>query len=129
MLTFTFKMTVRERQMVGGCTTRDAKARALITIWCAKEAYVKALGEGVGFGLERIDVVISDQSPQVMVKVDGHDIREAGWSVMDGYLEEKAYRWVCIAQVEPEDDLQRPRLRPEPISIRWTDMVADLQSA
>lgn len=43
-----------------------------------KEGYTKAVGEGVGFGLERINVVF-DGLEVMRVEVDGRDIGDDGW--------------------------------------------------
>lgn len=50
----------------------------LTTLWTLKEGYTKAIGEGVGFGLERINVVFDGLEP-ARVEVDGRDIEDDGW--------------------------------------------------
>ena len=77
------------------------KAEKLTRIWCIKEAYVKAIAEGVGFGLQRIDVTLSDNGDDKKivagVKVDGKDIGKDGWTVDLGVLEE-GYIWACVSE-------------------------------
>ena len=81
------------------------KAEKLTRIWCIKEAYVKAIAEGVGFGLQRIDVSLSDSDSVngndkkilAEVKVDGKDIDKDGWTVDLGVLEE-GYIWAYVSE-------------------------------
>ena len=84
------------------------KAERLTKIWCLKEAYVKAIGEGVGFGLQRIDVSLSDDGVLISVKVDGKALEDEGWSVELGILE--GYVWACIT--ESSDRLGELRIIP-----------------
>lgn len=59
----------------------------LTTLWTLKEGYTKAIGEGVGFGLERINVVL-DELKAVRVEVDGKDI---DWKWRIGDVQGMAY--------------------------------------
>jgi hypothetical protein len=85
------------------------KAERLTKIWCLKEAYVKAIGEGVGFGLRRIDVSLTDDGSLNSVKVDGKLLEDGGWSVELGILE-GGYIWACIT--ESSEKLGEPRIVP-----------------
>ena len=85
------------------------KAERLTTIWCLKEAYVKAIGEGVGYGLQRIDVSLSDDGGLVSLQVDGMVLEDEGWSVELGILD-GGYIWACIT--ESSEKLGEPRIVP-----------------
>ena len=124
-------MTVRERQMLAGLPSRAQKHSALMSIWCAKEAYVKAIGEGLGFELNRLEVEVNmeeeaNRGGGVSIRVDGRNIATLGWSVLDGHLDKDgaAYRWICVVQVDPAGirapvDLQQ---------ISWQDIVSELSA-
>jgi 4'-phosphopantetheinyl transferase len=71
-------MTVPERLALAVPLTPHELRWALTTLWTLKEGYTKAIGEGVGFGLERINVVF-DGLNAVRVEVDGRDIADDGW--------------------------------------------------
>ena len=47
--------TPLERAALEACTGADLE-RALLSLWTRKEAYLKATGEGVGPGLQRVEV-------------------------------------------------------------------------
>jgi phosphopantetheinyl transferase len=101
-------MTISERRGMALNLSARAKAERLTTIWCLKEAYVKAIGEGVGFGLQRIDVSLTNDGALKSVKVDGTALEEAGWNVELGILE--GYVWACIT--ESGERLGEPRIVP-----------------
>lgn len=46
-------------------------------LWTCKEAFVKARGEGLGFGVDRIDVAVSAEGPSRLLAIGG-DLHEAG---------------------------------------------------
>lgn len=116
-------MTLSERQGTAGLSCDGRRALALTTIWCVKEAYVKALGEGVGFGLDRIEVVLDDEAEIVSVSVDGREIVEAMWTAQAGYLGEKEYRWVCISSGSVEQT-SPPKVKV----LGWGDILNTLAS-
>ena len=56
--------------------TDPMQMRAFIRHWCLKEAYVKAVGTGIAFDLERIDFIVSSELglktvTDTKVKIDG----------------------------------------------------------
>jgi 4'-phosphopantetheinyl transferase len=102
-------MTISERKGMALPLSPKEKAERLTKIWCLKEAYVKAIGEGVGFGLQRIDVSLSNNGVLEGVKVDGKVLEDNGWSVELGILEE-GYIWACIT--ESSERLGEPRTVP-----------------
>lgn len=46
---------------------REERARSFFAIWTRKEAFVKAIGKGIAFGLSEFDVNIDPQQPPVML--------------------------------------------------------------
>jgi 4'-phosphopantetheinyl transferase len=90
-------MTTREKQSFAVPLSDTDRAERLSTLWCIKEAYVKAKGEGIGFGLERIEVTLSADGVVEDVSVDGRQVRETGWKVDVGTVGE-VYRWACLWQ-------------------------------
>ncbi|KAK4686616.1 4'-phosphopantetheinyl transferase, partial [Tremellales sp. Uapishka_1] len=72
------QLTVQERQMLAIPMTEAERAIRLTTLWTTKEAYVKAIGEGVAMGLQRINVRIKQRLVEA-IEVDGRDLREDGW--------------------------------------------------
>ena len=51
--------------------------------WTRKEAFVKAVGEGLGFGLERFDVSLDPGAPARLLRVDGDSGERCGWVLRD----------------------------------------------
>jgi phosphopantetheinyl transferase len=111
-------MTISERRGMTLPLSPRAKAERLTKIWCLKEAYVKAIAEGVGFGLQRIDVSIAGDGTLEGVKVDGSALEDDGWSFELGILE--GYVWACIS--ESSDRLGEPRIVP------YQDIINVMQS-
>jgi len=94
----------------------EKKSDLLSTLWTIKEAYVKATGDGISFGLERIEAVLEDESMAVWrVTVDGKDIRERGWTWTMGSIE--SYQYAVVWRGEDgshETEVER---------VAWVDFV------
>ena len=95
------------------------RIRALSTIWCAKEAYVKANGDGVGFGLERIEVFLSDGMNIDAVHVDGENITDHGWRTASGWLDDSACCWVYMCHTNGNYYNE-----VEPITLDWSRIIS-----
>lgn len=75
----------------------DARDRAFIDLWCAKEAVLKAAGEGLSFGLARLALARRADAGWVLARIDpalGHvaDWRLAGFEAAPGYRGALAWR-------------------------------------
>lgn len=77
---------------------RECRQRAFFDCWTRKEAFVKALGEGLFLSLDRFDVSLApDDQPRVLA-VDGNDQLAREWSlaaldVSGGFAGALATRW------------------------------------
>jgi 4'-phosphopantetheinyl transferase len=60
-----------------------ARQQAFFHCWTRKEAYLKARGDGLAFGLDRFDVSLVPGEPPRLVSVDGHPGEVARWSLFD----------------------------------------------
>lgn len=74
-----------------------ARDRAFIGLWCAKEAVLKAVGEGLSFGLARLAFVRRADADWELTRVDsalGHarDWQLAGFDAGSGYRGALAWR-------------------------------------
>jgi 4'-phosphopantetheinyl transferase len=73
--------TPAERTAVRGLDP-DERPRAFLRIWTRKEAYVKMIGHGLGFDVQRIEVKLAADGSRVSVRVDGQE--SAGrWELHD----------------------------------------------
>lgn len=77
--------------------TPDARDRAFISLWCAKEAVLKAVGEGLSFGLARLAFTRRSDADWALARVDpalgdARDWRLAGFDVAPGYRGALAWR-------------------------------------
>jgi 4'-phosphopantetheinyl transferase len=88
-------MTISERRAMTVPLSTRQRAERLTTLWCVKEAYVKAIGEGVGFGMERIDVDLDDEGTLRGVRVDERPLSDSSWNVQVGILDGE-YIWACV---------------------------------
>jgi 4'-phosphopantetheinyl transferase len=78
---------------------------AFFQTWTRKEAFLKATGGGISYGLERVEVAIHPDDPVRILRLDGEETRAARWSLQTltpapGYvgalaLETHDYRLVC----------------------------------
>lgn len=74
-----------------------------------KEGYTKAIGTGISFGLERINVHLGD-GKVASLEIDGKDARLDGWHWDVGSLDAGAYGWAVIWNGE-----QDQTVTPEPL--------------
>ncbi len=75
----------------------EARDRAFIGLWCAKEAVLKAVGEGLSFGLARLAFTQRADADWALARVDPalgdpKDWRLAGFDVAPGYRGALAWR-------------------------------------
>lgn len=69
----------------------EARKRAFIALWCAKEAVLKAAGTGLSFGLSRLAFRLDDTARWQLAAADSALGSAAGWQV-SGFLAAPAYR-------------------------------------
>ena len=67
------------------------KQLGFFNCWTRKEAFIKALGEGLSFPLDEFDVSLSPDEPARLLRVGNMDGNESGWSLrgfspMPGYV-------------------------------------------
>lgn len=61
----------------------EMRATAFYQVWTRKEAFVKAMGRGIAFGLQRFSVtVLPDASPHI-AEIDGNTDAGRHWSLFD----------------------------------------------
>lgn len=81
------------------------KDLAFFNCWTRKEAYIKAVGDGLSMALDRFDVTLAPGDPARMLRLDGDPERGAQWYMehlepKDGYVGAVAlvgrdFRLVC----------------------------------
>lgn len=81
--------------------SEEERARLITRIWTFKEAYVKATGEGIVFGLERIRLDLTRDGEVHSVRVDGRDVKSDGWDWAFGSIdakvnEKRPYGWAVF---------------------------------
>ena len=86
-------MTASEKKLLAFNLPNEDRAKRITTFWTLKEGCVKAIGEGIGFGLERIQVDMDDSGVVGAVSVNGRDVKELGWNWSCGNLE--GYGWAA----------------------------------
>lgn len=74
-----------------------ARHRAFISLWCAKEAVLKAAGEGLSFGLARLGFAHANNHDWQLVRIDPvlgqpEDWQLAGFETVTGYHGALAWR-------------------------------------
>ena len=61
----------------------DDQRRSFFDCWTRKEAFVKALGEGLPFGLDRFRVSLKKGEPAALLEVDGRSGEQSPWRIDD----------------------------------------------
>lgn len=59
------------------------RQRAFFRCWTRKEAYLKARGDGLGFGLQRFSVTLDSERPPRLLHVDGEPEAPPLWDLRD----------------------------------------------
>ncbi|HEX4019935.1 MAG TPA: 4'-phosphopantetheinyl transferase superfamily protein [Acidobacteriaceae bacterium] len=91
--------------------------RAFFCCWTRKEAYIKAIGEGLGVSLDAFRVTVAPDGPARLIEVGGRTEDAEEWVLEDispeaGYAGALAYRGgkrtVQVTRVNPGELLQGP---------------------
>lgn len=80
------QLTHKEKVHLAVPLTAAARAQRLTTLWTLKEGYTKAVGEGIVFGMERIEVDMGQKGEVWDVCVDGRPVGLDGWKYATGRL-------------------------------------------
>ncbi|EJT52126.1 hypothetical protein A1Q1_06664 [Trichosporon asahii var. asahii CBS 2479] len=96
-------------------TSGIIKSKYLTTLWTMKEGYTKAIGTGISFGLDRINVHVGDGQVSAL-EIDGKNARLDGWHWAVGSLDAGAYGWAVIWNGEDDQTVT-----PEPLD--WNSFV------
>jgi len=59
--------------------SKEKKIKTFFAIWTRKEAFIKAVGKGVSFGLEKFEVSVDPNQPAKLVAVDDEVEKAAQW--------------------------------------------------
>lgn len=65
------------------CLSPSARRAAFFRCWTRKEAFLKALGDGLSFGLNRFRVTIRPDEPARLLHVEGSAVTACQWSLYD----------------------------------------------
>ncbi len=60
----------------------ERRTEAFFHAWTRKEACLKALGVGLSYGLDRVEVTIGPDDPVRLVRLDGEEEHAAPWSLL-----------------------------------------------
>lgn len=90
----------------------ELRQRAFYSCWTRKEAFVKALGEGLFLSLDRFDVSLAPDQPARILAIDGSADEASGWG---------------LTSIEPEEGFVGALATPwKPEAIRALSAPADL---
>ena len=63
----------------------DEQQKLFLTCWTRKEAYVKALGQGITFSLNTVTVSLDKNEPPEILQVEGQEKESLRWSMRELY--------------------------------------------
>ena len=86
---------------------------------------MKAIGEGIGFGMERVEVDLDEKGTLVGVIVDGIPLTETGCDVQVGRLDGE-FIWACVAESSERQSNRQSEIIPKTISHQ--EIINALQS-
>lgn len=70
------------REKADFCTLpQSSKNAAFINYWTIKEAYLKAIGTGLSYSMNKFDVSIVPGKPARLLKIDGDSKKASQWSI------------------------------------------------
>ena len=70
----------RERAWVGGLPESD-RWLAILRCWTAKEALLKAIGQGFAFGLDQVELAPAEGAEVRLVRLCGSEDLARGWKI------------------------------------------------
>jgi 4'-phosphopantetheinyl transferase len=73
--------TDKERRKFHSLSEPDL-TRTFFQYWARKEALLKAMGMGMSYPLNKIDIAGNENSPQLVTKIEGSDISNQ-WTILD----------------------------------------------
>jgi 4'-phosphopantetheinyl transferase len=59
------------------------RKEAFFKWWTCKEAFIKAIGEGLSYPLDEIDVLLAPDEPAKLLRIEGNSEAASRWSIQD----------------------------------------------
>ncbi|KAI4384083.1 hypothetical protein MLD38_009850 [Melastoma candidum] len=103
---------------IGNC---EGRLIEFYRYWSLKEAYVKAVGTGVGFGLERLEFHHDGNWNGIYVKIDGKMSRDWRFRMID--LGERHCASVAVGPRSDDETNERVGEHQESVSLEGVDFV------
>lgn len=83
------------------CLSEPERQRAFFSIWTAKEAYLKATGDGLSGALDRIEISLSASDALRLLSVEGDCKVAAGWYLSPIVLEPEYIATLAVSSFSP----------------------------
>jgi 4'-phosphopantetheinyl transferase len=76
------------------------KEKAFFQIWTAKEAYLKAIGEGIGGGLDRVEISLTTDATPNPLRIVGDNRLAEQWCLWSPSLKQDYVATVAVEQAD-----------------------------
>jgi 4'-phosphopantetheinyl transferase len=106
----------RERARLSALRGGD-KLTGFFNAWTRKEAFIKALGEGLSHPLDRFDVSLAPRAPARLERIDGDAARAARWSLAAAEVDAG---YTAAVVVDGGGFTLQARRWPEDLTMVWT---------
>jgi 4'-phosphopantetheinyl transferase len=98
--------SLSEREVLRGLP-REIKEEAFFNCWTRKEAYLKAVGEGLAAPLDSFDVTLAPGEPPRMLTLEGDAARAARWTFQHFHPADQYIGALAIEGAPPAGDAWR----------------------
>jgi 4'-phosphopantetheinyl transferase len=117
----------RETKAYLGLDPRD-RVRGFFNCWTRKEAFVKAIGDGLHYPLDRFDVALDPAVPARILRVEDTPGEACGWS-LDGFEPARGFTAAIVVQTDLRESADVGHARELPMNRTQVGLDQEIHNA